>query len=156
MYLRRAASWFRSLIALLAFMSVAHAADWPQWRGPTRTGHSAADEKPLTILPAEPRLLWRLKTGAGWASPVVAAGKVFYADNQGGQETLHAVSATDGRELWRTNVDAVMHDEQGPDGPRGTPLAEGDRVYVQSCLGELQCRRVADGGLVWRTNYRSD
>ena len=101
-------------------------------------------------------MVWRVKTGAGWASPVVVAGKIFYADNQDKRETLHAVSATDGHELWRANVDAVMHDEQGPDGPRGTPLVEGDHVYVQSCLGELQCRQAADGALVWRTNFQRD
>lgn len=135
---------------------MAHAGDWPQWRGPARTGHAAVEEKPLSSLPAEARVLWRLKTGAGWASPVVAEGKVFYADNQAGKEMLHAVRTADGHELWRTNVDAVMHDEQGPDGPRGTPLVSGEHVYMQSCLGELQCRRVADGALVWRTNFRRD
>jgi outer membrane protein assembly factor BamB len=136
--------------------AVAQAGDWPQWRGPVRTGHAGAGEKPLSALPAEPKVVWRVKTGAGWASPVVAAGKVFYADNQDGQEVLHAVNATDGHELWRAKVDAVMHDEQGPDGPRGTPLVEGGHVYVQSCLGELQCRQVADGALVWRSNFRKD
>ncbi len=152
----RATSRFRSLCGFVVLAALAHASDWPQWRGPARTGHAAAEEKPLTTLPAEPPVLWRLKTGAGWASPVVVAGKVFYADNQNGMETLYAVNATDGHELWRTNVDTVMHDEQGPDGPRGTPLVEGDRVYMQSCLGELQCRHVADGALVWRTNFRRD
>ncbi len=130
-------------------------ADWPQWRGPNRDGHASA-ASPLRSLPAEPRIIWRLPVGEGWASPVVAGDRVFYADNQGGQETLHAVRAADGRELWRAPVDVVMHDEQGPDGPRGTPLVQGDRIFVQSCLGELQARRVTDGELIWRANFRKD
>lgn len=142
---------------MLGFVAVTlAAADWPQWRGPGRDGHAAPSEAVLDGLPADPAVLWRVKTGAGWASPVVAAGRVFYSDNQGGKETLHAVNAADGREVWRADVDAVMHDEQGPDGPRGTALVHGDHVFVQSCLGELQCRRVGDGGLVWRTNFRKD
>ncbi|MCW5559111.1 MAG: PQQ-binding-like beta-propeller repeat protein, partial [Verrucomicrobiae bacterium] len=131
-------------------------ADWPQWRGPARDGRAASSETSPGELPSEPQVVWRLKIGLGWGSPVVAGGRVFYADNQGGRETLHAVAAADGTEFWRAEVDAVMHDEQGPDGPRGTPLVAGDQVYAQSCLGELQCRRVADGSLVWRANFRKD
>lgn len=149
-------SWRAGVVGLVWLGLAAVAADWPQWRGPTRDGQVAATEALLAGLPAEPKVLWRVKTGAGWASPVVAGGRVFFADNQGGRETLHAVTAADGRAMWRADIDAVMHDEQGPDGPRGTPLVAADRVYVQSCLGELQCRRVTDGGLVWRTNFRTD
>ena len=153
-----ATRWWQWLAAggVLLLESSAVATDWPQWRGPSRDGHAAATEPALTSLPADPRIIWRLKVGAGWASPVVAGDRVLYADDQGRQETLHAVATTDGREFWRATVDAAMHDEQGPDGPRGTPLVAGDRVYMQSCLGELQCRRVADGGLIWRTNFRKD
>jgi hypothetical protein len=35
-------------------------------------------------------------------------------------------------------------------------LVDGDRVYAQSGKGELQCLRVADGQLVWRTNFLKD
>ena len=87
---------------------------------------------------------------------MVAQGRVFYVDAQNGRETLHVVRIQDGSELWRADIDAVMHDEQGPDGPRGTPLVVGEQVFYQSCLGELQCRRVSDGQLVWRTNFQKD
>jgi outer membrane protein assembly factor BamB len=53
-------------------------------------------------------------------------------------------------------VDAVFKDEQGPPGPRCTPVVDGDRVYAQSGLGELQCLSVADGQLRWRVNFRKD
>jgi outer membrane protein assembly factor BamB len=130
--------------------------DWPQWRGPVRDGHADATEAALNGLPVDPRVAWRLKLGAGWASPVVAGGRVFYLDSQDRREVLHAVAASDGQEAWRAEVDAVMHDEQGPDGPRGTPLVHQGHVYVLSCLGELQCRRVTDGQLVWRTHFQKD
>src|SRR5262252_8816886 len=54
--------------------------DWPQWRGPTRTGHVAPDTRLLRELPREPRLVWRVPIGEGFASPVVVGGKVFYFD----------------------------------------------------------------------------
>jgi outer membrane protein assembly factor BamB len=92
----------------------------------------------------------------GLASPVVAGGRVFYFDNTGGKETLHAMEAATQKEIWRHEVDDPFTDTQGPTGPRCTPLVDGDRVYAQSCRGELQCLETATGRLVWRANYVRD
>ncbi|MFO1499571.1 MAG: PQQ-binding-like beta-propeller repeat protein [Verrucomicrobiota bacterium] len=130
--------------------------DWPQWRGAERTGHVTPGARTPAVLPTEPRLVWRLRTGEGLASPVVADGRVFYFDNQAGRETLHAIDAQDSRQLWSAPIDAVFKDEQGPPGPRCTPIVDGDRIYAQSGLGELQCLSVASGRRHWRVNYRND
>ena len=135
---------------------VLRAEDWPQWRGPIRTGQASAIARVPTKLPAEPKVIWRMKVGEGFASPVVAGGKVFYFDNQEGKETLHAIDAIDHLELWRASVDDTFQDEQGPPGPRCTPLVEGDRVYAQSGKGELLCLRIADGQRIWRVNFLKD
>ncbi len=145
-----------SLAALAAAALTASAADWPQWLGPLRNGHVPAGERLLTSLPVEPKVLWRAKAGEGFASPVVAGGKVFLLDNQGGKETLRAFDAAKGTELWRAEVDEAVGDKQGPPGPRCTPLVDGDRVYAQSVKGELHCRSVTDGKLLWRKNYTKD
>src|SRR5437868_11527772 len=89
------------------------AEDWPQWRGPYRTGHVANGARVPGALTTQPRAVWRIEVSEGLASPVVAGGKVFYFDNQAGKETLHAISANDAKELWRAAVDDVFADEQG-------------------------------------------
>jgi outer membrane protein assembly factor BamB len=142
-------------LALLCAFAVS-AADWPQWRGPHRTGHAAAGAKLIASIPSEPKTLWRIKAGEGLASPVVAGGKAFLFDNQGGKETLRAADATSGKELWSTPIDDVFKDSQGPSGPRCTPVVDDDRVYVQSCRGELQCLNVADGKKIWSVNFTRD
>jgi len=81
---------------------------------------------------------------------------VFYLDNQDGQETAHAVDAATGKPLWSAALDAVHQDGQSAPGPRCTPVADGDRVYVQSCRGELRCLGAADGKTLWRVNYVKD
>lgn len=134
----------------------ADAADWPQWRGPLRNGHVAAGVAVPETLPPEPKTLWRVKAGEGFASPVVAAGKVFLFDNQGGKETLRALSTADGQELWRTVIDDAFRDGISPPGTRSTPLVDGTRVYAQSCKGELQCLDVADGKKIWGVNFTRD
>jgi len=144
------------LLAALCSSLGVHAADWPQWRGPGRTGHAAPDAKLISKLPAEPKVIWRIKASEGLASPVVAGGKAFLFDNQDGRETLRCVNAADGKELWRTPIDEPFKDSQGPVGPRCTPVVDGDRVYAQSCRGELQCLAVADGKKLWGANFTKD
>ena len=129
------------------------AADWAQWRGPSRTGALAVGERLPDRLPEAPRVLWRAKCGEGFSSPVVAGDTVVVFDNQGGRETLRALSKAEGRERWRAEIDDTFRDGQGPPGPRCTPMVDGDRVYAQSCRGELRCLSLADGRLLWRTHY---
>src|SRR5262249_25050216 len=87
------------LLAVCCPTVVLRAEDWPQGRGPMRTGQAAAGARVPESLSAEPKILWRLKVGEGFASPVVADGKVFHFDNQDGKETLHALKAQDAQEF---------------------------------------------------------
>jgi outer membrane protein assembly factor BamB len=134
----------------------ARGADWPQWRGPDRTGHVSPGATVPASLSTEPKIVWRLKIGDGFASPVVAGGKVFYSDNHEGHETLHALEAGSGKEIWHADIDQAAGDQQGPAGPRCTPLVDGDRVYAQSLKGQLRCLKTSDGSLVWKVNYTTD
>ena len=146
----------RFTLALLFSCSTLLAADWPQWRGPGRDGHVPADWPVPDSLPAAPKVLWHIPIGNGVASPVIAGKVVVYLDNQDDKETVHAVNATDAKELWSHPLDEVHRDNQSVPGPRCTPVIDGDRVYVQSCKGELQCLSAADGHEIWQTNYVKD
>jgi len=132
------------------------AADWPQWRGPDRSGHVPAGVAVPVTLPAEPKMAWHIKIGDGLASPVVSGGRVLYLDNQGGRETLHALDVTNAGEFWHGDIDNIFEDGQSPPGPRCAPMVDGDRVYAQSCRGELRCMATADGRLLWHVNYVAD
>jgi outer membrane protein assembly factor BamB len=131
-------------------------ADWPQWRGPDRNGHVPESHPVPDELPDDPEVLWRLPIGPGLASPVVAEGKVFYLDAHEGKEVVHAIDAANAKTLWSVTLDDTFSDAQGPSGPRCTPVVDGERIYVQSSKGELQCLRVSDGKLVWRVNFTND
>lgn len=126
------------------------ASDWAQWRGPQRDGHTP-ETFPAT-LSAGSTPLWRIPVGHGYASPVVSSNTVVYLDEAGGREVAHAVDAATGKPLWTTPLGPVFTDEFEP-GPRSTPVIDGDRVYVQTTLGELQCLALADGALRWGTNF---
>jgi outer membrane protein assembly factor BamB len=132
------------------------AADWPCWRGPEGTGHVPAGVAVPKTLPGEVEVVWRMKIADGLGSPVVCGGKVFYLDHQQGKETVHAVEAASGRQLWSVPLDDIFRDAQSVPGPRCTHTADGERLYVQSCRGEFQCLSADDGRTIWRVNFVKD
>ena len=130
------------------------AADWPQWRGPERTGH-ASGASVLAALPKDLAALWKHPAGGGFSGPVVAGGTLVYLDENGSREIAHALDAATGRELWQADYADVFKDEWGA-GPRATPIVDGDRVYVQSCSGEFRCLNLKDGKVTWGTSFEKD
>jgi outer membrane protein assembly factor BamB len=146
---------FRWLALLFCSAALLRAADWPQWRGPFRNGHTPPGVE-IAQLPAEPKVNWRRKIGEGLASPVGAGAVVVYADNQSGKESVHAANLNDGQTIWSATLDDAFKDSQGPQGPRCTPLIDGDLVYAQSCKGELKCLSLKDGRQLWHANYLQD
>lgn len=146
---------FISILVPFVMISAALAADWPQWRGPMRTGFVPDGEPVPTSLPTEPKVVWRQAIGDGFASPVIAGSRVFYLDNQDAQEVAHAVDAATGKELWKAVVFSSHKDGFGI-GPRCTPVVDGERVFVQSAKGEFQCLGAGDGKVLWRKNFADD
>jgi outer membrane protein assembly factor BamB len=132
----------------------ADAADWPQWRGPDRSGSVREPGLKLERLPSEPRVLWQLEVGLGQSSPVVAGGVLVYLDGVAGEETAHGVDAATGKALWKTVVGPMVEFQNAyGEGPRCTPLIDGDCVYVQSCGGEFKCLGLRDGRELWGVSF---
>ncbi len=129
--------------------------DWPQWRGPTRTGHASADAPTLAALPKELKAIWKISVGGGFSAPIVSGDKVIYLDEKDGKEVAHVLAASTGKELWSLPYADVFEDEWGA-GPRATPFVDGDRLYVQACNGEFRCLNLADGKIIWQTSYEKD
>ena len=160
-----------SLSVLLLSAIVAHADDWPQWRGPDRAGqyHEAG------LLSSVPSggldVPWRLDCGYGYAGPAVADGKVYlfdYVKTAGtvknlpstrdeleGSERLRCIDAATGKELWTSDYERRYAVSYGG-GPRCTPTIAGEYVYTLGTEGDLVCHRTSDGERVWHVNYRDE
>jgi len=142
------------LLTTLLACTASHASDWPQWRGPDRTGHATGSSS-LQSLPKELKPLWKIPVGGGHSAPVVADHKVVYLDENGTHEVAHVLDAASGKELWKLEYADRFQDEWGA-GPRATPIIEGDRLYVQSCNGEFRCLRLKDGKMIWQASFEKD
>src|SRR5579862_6868597 len=144
----------RVLCASFFVFAAAHAADWPQWRGPNRDGIVKDPAHALDKLPTDPKVLWKIDAGPGQSSPVIAGGKVILLDAQKDQEVAHCYDAATGKVLWETPVGPTV--EFSPaygGGPRCTPLVDGDRAYLQSSGGEFRCLSMADGKKIWGVSF---
>jgi outer membrane protein assembly factor BamB len=128
--------------------------DWPQWRGPDRTGISR-ETGLLKKWPANgPKRLWLFEeAGSGFSSPAIADGKLYIMGATRTTEFLLCLDANSGNKLWSRDV-GRRFDERRGDGPRSTPTVDGDRVYALGAHGDLICVNRADGKPIWKRNMR--
>src|SRR5262245_8748885 len=129
--------------------------DWPQWRGPTRTGYASVDAPVPASLPKELKPVWKISVGGGFSAPIIAGDKLVYLDEQQGKEVVHLLDTATGQERWRVAYDEVFQDEWGI-GPRATPIIDENHLYVQSCRGEFLCLDLNEGKTIWKTSYEKD
>lgn len=152
------ASWLLGSL-LLSFSLSASGADWPQWRGPDRTGISKETGLAKEWPKEGPKLLWQAKDlGDGYSTPSVVGDRVYLISNQGmDDEYVHALSTADGKQIWKTTIGKVGPNN-GPQypGTRSTPTIDGDMLYALGSNGDLVCLTLADGKEVWHKDLRKD
>ncbi len=157
---------------LLLFLRLPLAAEpWPGWRGPTHDGASAETSGWPAAWP--PRPLWRACVGEGCTSPVLADGVLYTfgwsgqepgrprGTNPAGTDTVLALDARTGRELWRQTYPCpyqgrVRRGDLGQyGGPSATPALDtaGGRLFTLSTDGDLRAWSLRDGGRpLWHLN----
>jgi outer membrane protein assembly factor BamB len=143
---------------MAALATGAGAQDWPQWRGPARSGAAPALAS-RTAWPAALTPAWKATVGAGHAAPVVAGGRVYVFARQGEKETLQALDAATGAPAWQQsyaapyemNSAATSHGK----GPKSTPVVAEGRVFTYGIGGILSAHDAATGRLLWRQDFAS-
>ena len=112
-------------------------ADWAQWRGPNRDGISTETGLLTTWPEGGPEVLWRIPIGGGYSSVAIADGLLYTMAGKGPDEFILCLDAATGEEMWRYRSDSNFIQHHG-NGPRSTPIIEGDRLYVraprESCM----------------------
>lgn len=153
----------RLFLALTLLPLAVHAADWPQYRGPEGTGITA--EKVTKPWSAASKPVWKTKMVGGFASFAVAGDKAYTLAlreiDGANQESVVALNATTGKELWVTPLSFVKYGSPGKDGdsgapgndggdgPRSTPTVLGNQVFVLSTLLSLSSFDAATGKVQW-------
>ncbi len=141
----------RTLIVLLVLVafggSVCVAGDWPQFRGPDRSGKST-ETGLLTEWPeGGPKLLWSYDgLGKGYASVSVANEVIYTTGVEGKKGYVYAFSLK-GKEIWKANYGPGWTGQHA--GSRTIPTIDGDKLYVMSGHGKIVCYPAAGGDEIW-------
>ena len=146
-------------VALAFHVATLHApgVDWPQWRGPGRSGISTETGLLRQWPAAGPTRLWTASNlGGGYGSLSVSGDRIFVQGMRDGRSSVSVIGRADGRGLWSKAIGpSGGGGGQGP-GPRGTPTVDGDRVYVLTEGGDLAALRASDGTSLWQRNILKD
>jgi len=127
---------------------------WPQWRGPDRTDHSA-ETGLLKSWPEEgPKLLWTTNdAGFGYSGPAIVDGHMYNMGSFDGEERLMCFNADTGKKVWETKIGDLLENGWG-DGPRSTPTVNDGHVYAVSGQGNLTCADAKTGDIIWTQAYK--
>lgn len=152
-------------IVLLAAATCAQAADWPQYRGPDRDGHTTeASGWTGKAWPTEQ--IWRTNVGRGSAGAIAADGRVYVIGWHGGkprkgsqgEDVLVCLDLNRGEPIWRQSYAAPYQartatgDEGQYGGVHATPAlnTETGLLYTLGLDGDLRCWNARDEGKpVW-------
>jgi outer membrane protein assembly factor BamB len=124
--------------------------DWPDFLGPKRDARSPETGLASDWTGRTPRVVWQCELGQSYSAPSISRGRLFHFDRVEDSHRLTCRNSETGAELWHVDFAADYVDMLGyNNGPRATPVVDGERVVVVTPEGRMHCVRAVDGGRVW-------
>jgi len=146
-----------ALLLLLSLPLSLSAADWPQYLGPSRDGHSPETGLNWNWPKGGPPVAWAIDVGSGWAGPVVAGDRLILFHRVGDEEVVACLDPATGKEKWAAKYRTRYRDDfMFDDGPRATPLIAGGRVFTLGANGDLHGWDLATGKPLWHHNLLTE
>lgn len=159
------------LLNLLTFTShLAVAQDWPQWMGKNRDNVWDAEGILEKFPQGGPQVVWKVPVANGYSGPAVVGDRLYLTELSSqakigtanferkamdGVESFRCLDAKTGNELWKLEYQTTYAISY-PNGPRATPLVDGDRVYFLGAEGRLVCAQRDNGKHIWTRELKSD
>jgi outer membrane protein assembly factor BamB len=140
---------------VLALSAPPEPGEWPQWRGPHRTGEAVGARLPAKWGTNPPPPRWSSFVGEGYSSPVVKSGRVFILGrDKEDRETCLCFDADSGKPVWSHAYPAGKPQTlQAGAGPKSTPTVDRDRVYMLGIGGMFHCLDVETGRVLWKHDF---
>ena len=145
---------FASLLVFLPTILVA--SDWPQWRGPDRTGVSRETGLAREWPEEGPPLVWEVtELGNGYGAVSIIGDRLYIQGTRGEDSVVFALDVESGRETWSRSLGPRLVQQQG-DGPRSTPTFDNGVLYILNGVGELAALDADDGSVRWQKNIHDE
>ncbi len=145
------------LIVPTVLLDVDAKADWPGLLGPTRNGHADADSALPSALNGNPKQLWKVEAGQGYAGPAIAGKDFVLFERIGDNDRVRLLNLESGKEVWRRDLKAGYRGGIDSDkGPRAVPTILEKSVLVYSAAGDLTLLNRMDGVVIWTRSLRKE
>ena len=143
--------------------------DWPAFLGPR--GDSISRE--VGILADwdrhPPKIIWQTELGQSYGICTISRGRCFQFDRIPNENSagispreshlgrLRCLESETGKLLWTYTYPYVYGDYYGyNNGPRCSPVVDGNRVYIYGVAGQLHCINVSTGKKIWSRDISDD
>ncbi len=131
--------------------------DWKSFLGPAHNGISTETKLARTFPKGGPPLVWSMYKGTGYSSPAISGNYLVYFHRSGNQETVECLHPETGAKYWDFNYPTQFEDRYGyNNGPRASPVIDGDRVYTYGAEGKLHCLKLQTGQVYWKRDVNAE
>jgi outer membrane protein assembly factor BamB len=104
-----------------------------------------------------PPLLWEFAKGTGYASPAVAGEHLVFMHRLGNEEIVECLQPETASSQWQFRYATAFEDRYGyNNGPRSSPVIDGERVYTVGAEAKLHCLELGSGKVIWKRDLRSE
>ena len=146
---------FVGIVSLITLSFGSVYADWPQYLGPERNGHSPETALASSWPKGGPKVLWTKQLGEGFGAASIRDGKVYLLDRvKSARDVLRCYDLQTGNELWSySNKDPGEFDF---DGSRNPPTTDDKNVYCVGGMGTVYCISHSTHKAVWKKDFKTD
>ncbi|MCX6855307.1 MAG: PQQ-binding-like beta-propeller repeat protein [Verrucomicrobia bacterium] len=151
-------STLRLFTLLTLSISATWAADWNQWRGPSRDGQVPKSKWPESLGEQSLTETWRVDLSPSYSGPIVVGERVFTTETSDKEtETVRALDRKTGKELWKQSwagsISVPFFAKANGDWIRATPACDGESLYVAGIRDVLVCLNASTGAVRWRVDF---
>jgi outer membrane protein assembly factor BamB len=154
--LKAAARFLAAVVAAALPSAAVLATDWPEWRGPDRTGQSPERRLPVRWS-ATVNVAWTLPLPGGGASTAVVSGdRVFLSVADGPEVALWSVDRGTGRLAWKGALgpsEGHAHRKHNMSSP--SPVVGDGRVFAMTGNGAVKAFTL-DGRELWGRDLQKE
>ena len=137
--------------------TVENSPGWPRFNGPNDNAKSPEKNILKVWKKGEPKVLWEIPKGEGYASPAISGEILVLFHRTKGMERIEGRNAVDGTSLWSHEYPVEYEDRYGySSGPRASPVIDSGFVYAHGVTAWLTCLELETGKLVWSRDLKKE
>ena len=131
--------------------------DWTSFLGPTHNGMSTETKLSHTFPKGGPKLVWEMTKGTGYSSPAIIGDRLVMFHRVGNEERVECLHRETGDRYWKFAYPTQFEDRYGyNNGPRASPVIDGDHVYTYGAEGKLHCLKLETGQVYWKRDLPAE